>query len=468
MKIEINKKLRVITVVAVFLISACGKDFLDLNPHQSIALDQAIQTIDDYQAAVYGTYSALQSADYYGRYFVLVPDVMSDDVKQNAQANRARDFSDYQATALDGIATGMWEIMYDAINRANLVINAEVELAAAVQDQKDEFIGEAHTLRALAHFDLVRMFAQHYGYTEDNSHPGVAIVTSFDQNARPERSSVSEVYQQIVDDLMAAIPLLKVDPGSASRFSAEGAKALLARVMLYMGNYQLAGQMASEVINSGKYSLVPTDQYVASWNQGLSSESIFEVVFRADDDNGSDALGRMYLPEGYGDYLPAADLLDLIPEGDVRKGLFKTDATIGGVYGNLRVNKYPNAQNQNNTPVLRLSEMYLIRAEARAILGDEAGAREDVTTIRQRGLPSASAVTASGQALLDEIAKEKRIEMMFEGQRLWELMRHKENLVRSDCTNLVCEVDYPDNRFVAPIPQAELDANENMAQNPGY
>ncbi|MCB9270165.1 MAG: RagB/SusD family nutrient uptake outer membrane protein [Lewinellaceae bacterium] len=217
---------------------------------------------------------------------------MSDDVKQNAQANRARDFSDYQATALDGIALGMWGIMYDVINRANVVINADVEVTSAVQDQKDEYVGEAYALRALAHFDLVRMFAQHYGFTADNSHPGVAVVTVFDQNSKPVRNTVAEVYQQIVSDLQTAIPLLKVEPPSAGRISKEAAQALLARVALYMGNFQMADQMASAVIRSGNYSLVSTDQYVASWGQGLSSESIFEVIFRQDDDNGSDALGR--------------------------------------------------------------------------------------------------------------------------------------------------------------------------------
>ena len=468
MKKNINKYARIFSLLLIFFATSCGKDFLDLNPYQSVALGDAIKEIDDYKAAVYGIYSGLQSSNYYGRYFVLVPDVMSDDVKQNAQANRARDFSDYQATALDGIALGMWGIMYDVINRANVVINAEVEVTPAVQDQKDEYVGEAYALRALAHFDLVRMFAQHYGFTSDNSHPGVAVVTVFDQNSKPVRNTVAEVYQQIISDLQTAIPLLKIEPPSAGRISKEAAQALLARVALYMGNFQMAEQMASAVISSGNYSLVSTDQYVDSWSQGLSSESIFEVIFRQDDDNGSDALGRMYIPEGYGDYLPSAALLSAIPEGDVRGQLFKTDETIGGVYGNLRVNKYPNTQYQNNTPVLRLSEMYLIRAEARAMLGDETGAQADVTTIRQRGLPSAEAVTATGQTLLDEIEKEKRIELMFEGQRLWELMRHKQSLVRTDCTNLVCDVAYPNNRFVAPIPQAELDANANMNQNPGY
>lgn len=457
-----------VLVFSLLVVSSCQEDFLDLQPHQSINLDNAITSIDGYKSAVFGVYSALQSANYYGRYFVLVPDVMSDDLKQNAQANRARDFSDFQSTSLDAIASGMWNSIYNGILRTNVIINANAQLPDAVKNQQDQYIGEAYTLRALGHFDLVRMFAQHYGFTAGNDHPGVPISLSFDPDARPSRSTVAQVYAQVVSDLETAIPLLKVRPTNGSRISQEAAKALLARVNLYMGNYAKVDQLATEVIDSKKYTLLSNAAYVDSWNKGLSSESIFNLVYSTADDNGSDALGRMFVVEGYGDYLPSADLLDIIPDGDVRKSLFKTDSKLSGVYGTLRVNKYPNPAVQNNSQVIRLSEMYLIRAEARARLGNEDGARADLDLIRMRGLPSAAAVTATGQELIDEILKEKRIELMFEGHRLWDLMRVKKNIVRNNCTNSVCEVIYPNPRVIAPIPQSEIDANENVTQNPDY
>ncbi len=453
----------------MLVFSSCGEDFLEIDPFQSVTLDGAIQTLDDYRAAVNGIYDGMQSSNYYGRYSILVPDVMSDDVKQNAQANRARDFSDYNANALDGIANGMFNSIYNVINRANLVINTETDLPAAVQAQKNQFVGQAYALRGLAYFDAVRLYAQHYGFTNDNSHPGVPIVLEFDQNNRPPRNTVAEVYAQILSDLNEGVKLMQSPSTDKARMSQEAAKAILARVHLYMGNWAEAEQNATDVINSNRFSLMTTDAYVASWDEQFSSESVFSIVFRQDDGNGADALGRMYLVDGYGDYLPSEDVLSLIPEGDVRNGVFKEDENLGGGdLGTLRVNKYPNPAVQNSTPVVRLSEMYLIRAEARAMQNKEADAQADVTVIRQRGLPTADAVTATGDALLDEIETEKRIELMFEGHRLWELMRKKKGVSRNNCTNIICEIPYPNDRFILPIPQREIDANANIAQNPGY
>lgn len=459
--------IKLLTLVSILTLFSCSDEFLELKPHQSVALETAIESLEDYQAAVFGTYSGLQSSNYYGRYFVLVPDVMSDNVKQNSQANRAQLFSDFATNANDGIASGMWNTMYNTIARANTVINAEAEIADAVRDQQDQFIGEAYAIRALAHFDLVRMFAQHYGYTAGNDHEGVPVVTVFDKDARPRRNTVAEVYTQVVADFQEAISLLNDDPGS-TRISKEAAQALLARVYLYMGNYPEAASLATQVIESGAYSLTSTADYVSDWESGSVSEALFEIAFSEVDNNGSDALGRMYIVEGYGDYLPAGDLLDLIPEGDVRLGLFKEDENLSGEYGTVRVNKFPDPSVQDNTPVIRLSEVYLIRAEALARTGDDAGAQADLDVIRMRALPEAAATTATGDELVDAILTERRIELMFEGQRLWDLMRTQQGVMRVNCTNQTCEVTYPDDRFVSPIPQAELDANENMTQNPGY
>lgn len=456
------------SIAFILAFSSCSEEFLEIDPFQSVSLDGAIQTLDDYKAAVNGIYDQMQSSNYYGRYFILVPDVMSDDVKQNAQANRARDFSDYVANSLDGIANGMFNDIYTAINRANVIINADPEIPAAIEDDVNQLIGQAYALRGLAYFDAVRAFGQHYGFTSDNSHPGVPIVLEFDQNNRPARNTVAEVYAQVLSDLGEGIKLMQQSSTDKGRMTKEAAQAILARVHLYMGNWAQAEQNATDVINSTRFTLVGTDEYAASWEDGFSSESILSIVFRQDDDNGADALGRMYLVDGYGDYLPSQDVIDLIPEGDARLGVFKADPNLSGDLGSVRVNKYPNPAVQNNTPIVRLSEMYLIRAEARAMQNNEAGAQADVTVIRQRGLPTAAAVTASGDALLDEIENERRIELMFEGHRLWDLMRKKKGVFRTNCTNLICEIPYPNPRFILPIPQREIDANANMSQNPDY
>jgi len=369
------------------------------------------------------------------------------------------------------VAEEFWAEIYEAINMANQIINAPFKPAPAVQDEYNQIIGEAYAVRALAHFDLVRLFAQHYTFTAGASHLGVPIVTKFDIASNPARNTVAEVYAQVISDFNEAISLMTMDSGNSGRFSKDAAQALLSRVYLYMEDFVNAETLASAVINSGKYALVDSADYATMFCPGLSSEAILEVINIQVDRYAFDHVGYMYQKIGYGDYLPSKDLLNLIDDNDVRKTTFVLDEELVGQYGDYRVNKFPSEGEDNGTdniPVIRLSEVYLNRAEARAKLGNDAGAQADLNMIRQRGLPTAPAITVTGQALLEDIAIERRVELCFEGHRIFDITRHKQNLVRVDCTAPVCTVNYPDDRFILPIPLVEMDVNPNMVQNPGY
>ncbi|MDH5591062.1 MAG: RagB/SusD family nutrient uptake outer membrane protein, partial [Gemmatimonadota bacterium] len=243
---------------------------------------------------------------------------------------------------------------------------------------------------------------------------------------------------------------------------------LLSRVYLYMEDWGNAEAMATTVINSGKYSLVTGQAYLDQFVSGGSNEAIFEIQNTDTDNFGSDALGGMYRASGYGDYLPARDLLNLIDPADLRMQMFVVDPLLTGIYASHRVNKWPTRSNTDNIPVIRLSEVYLNRAEARARSGDDPGAQADLNLIRQRGLASAPAVTATGQALLDEIALERRVELSYEGHRIHDLMRNKMDINRVDVTGDVAFMAYPCNFCILPIPQAETDTNPNITQNAGY
>ncbi len=464
---------KLLILAFVFGLSSCGDDFLDLSPSNALPFDTAIQTVNDLEAAVNGVYSQLQHNNWYGRYFVLLPDIMSDDVKQNSQANRGRVWAEFTGTINDvqNIPTNTWSTIYTGINRANLVINANIEVPAAVQANANQLIGEAYALRALGHFDLVRMFAQHYGFTAGGSHPGVPVITEFDQDAEPARNSVAEVYAQVKADLTQAISLMTINRG-LGRFSKNAAKALLARVNYYQGDLATAAALATEVINSGDFSMTASDNYLSQWADiGYSPDAILDVSQTPLDNIGSDALGGMYNASGYGDYLPSLDLVDVIDDADLRKQLFVVDSKIGGgIFGDLRQAKYPSNKGEDNTPVIRLPEMYLIRAQARATAGDSAGAITDLMTVRRRAWADAPDVTATGAALLAEIAKEKRIELMFEGHRLFELTNAKQGVTRVNCTAPAgsCVINYPNDFFILPIPIEEINTNPSMTQNPGY
>lgn len=473
MKKNINIILINFALILMLTVVSCKKEFLELNPAQSVSNEQAFLTLEDYKSSVAALYNGISSANHYGRYFILTPDVMADDVKQNSQANRAREYADYVAVADHFIATGMWSTMYATINSANAVINSDVGVPASVQSQKDHLVGEAHAIRGQIYFDLVRSYAQHYTFTAGATHPGVPIVLVFDINAKPSRNTVKEVYDHIISDMTKAISLLSETSrnGRTSLLTKTAVKALLARVYLYKEDFDNAIQMANDVIGSNKYSLVSNANYYTNiWVNNYSSESIFEIANTANDNRGSDALGGMYNIAGYGDYLPSNDLFNVIPATDVRRSIFVLDAVLSGAYAPYRMAKYPSNQGLNNTKVMRLSEIYLIRAEANARKSspNAASAQADVTLIRKRGELAAANVTATGTALVDEVMLERRKELCFEGQRLWDLMRLKKSIVRTNCTSAICNIPYPNNRVILPISQDDINANPNMVQNQGY
>jgi hypothetical protein len=457
-------------VPALMIGSSCTD--LALEPHASVSNDAYFQTVDDFTAAVIGAYDIMTTAGYYGRSIHLMSDILGEDVKQNGSANRYQEFADFEGQVVTGhdYETDLWEDGYDAINRVNMIImNAEgFEPPPALTGEFDQLLGEAYAIRGLAHFDMVKMYAQHYTFTADASHPGVPIVLEPDINALPARNTVAEVYAQAISDLNMGISLMTDTRDGPFMFSDEAAQAILSRVYLYMEDWANAEAMATAVINSGKYTLLPGAALVDIFATGGTTEAIFEIPMFSGDTRGSDHLGGMYLRSGYGDYLPAKDLLDLIDPDDIRQGWFVVDPALVGIYAAHRVHKWPTEQNWDNIPVIRLAEMYLNRAEARAKTGQTAGAQADLNMIRQRSLPTAPAVTATGAALLAEIAIERRIELGYEGHRIHDLMRHKQGFVRNDCTGDVCSMTYPCQFCILPIPQPETDTNENMVQNAGY
>src|SRR5690606_16847683 len=123
--------------------------------------------------------------------------------------NRVKDYAEYDVNVTDGNAASLWTLMYSTINAINFIINAEVNVPEAVQAEQDHLVGEAYALRGLVYFDMVRLFAQHYGYTPDASHAGVPITLSFDPVRKPSRNSVKEVYDQAISDLNTALGMMR-------------------------------------------------------------------------------------------------------------------------------------------------------------------------------------------------------------------------------------------------------------------
>lgn len=477
----------IIILMVVVFTTACTESFLEREPKSELNTEGALSRIQDMEVAVAGAYNALQSSSYYGRNFVVTGDVTSDNVKVSP-TNSGRFLTEYQYSSISTSANprDLWTICYDLINRANnVIVNIDIVEDGTV-DEVNQLLGEAIALRALAHFDLVRYFAQPYNLNDNSiaegangagGHLGVPYMF-VPEVGKPLRETVAQNYQHIISDLRKATSLMTVqsEPIYMSPLAAE---ALLARAYLYSENWDSAAYFASKVISSGAYSLVSNGNYVSMWLEENSPETIFEVKFRADDYNQTDALGYIFLESGYGDLVATQDLLDLFEVGDVRgtgkDGSLSADNKDNGLFysvnGLLFINKYPGRDGTgglDNSKVIRLAEMYLIRAEARNKLGDDTGARADVDIIRQRANPTASPVAGAGSSLLDQILLEKRLELAFEGHRYFDLIRNKKSIVRNDHLLVNGTTSYPNSRFCFPIPQVEIDANENMIQNPAY
>lgn len=473
---NIRKIFVVLFISTGLLLHGCSDSFLDLEPQTSLSTDMAIGNISDARVALTGIYDGMQStASYYARDFVVIPDVSSDDVKISPlNSGRFLTHFNYSMIPSDGFLTGFWNRAWNTIDRANNIINKIDNIEDGTQADRDQILGEALTLRALAHFDLARIFAQPYSW--DANAPAIPYMAE-SAIGNPSRATNQEVYGNVVNDLTTAIPLM-TQSRTAAYVSNNVAKALLARVYLYMENFDQAAQRAIEVINSGAYTLVSNENYIASWSQEFTSESIFSLVMLNIDYSATDALGYIYVERGYGDLLPTDDIISLLlnaggtePGDDARHDAFLIyEAGKDDWY----INKFPGRGGQtglDNTPILRLSEMYLIAAEAlvRRANPDEAQARNYLNAIVQRGNPNAAEITLSGAALRERIYLEKRIEFAFEGHRSFDIKRRKEDLIRgADCTADQCFIPHGDNKLVYPIPQREMDANPNMVQNPGY
>lgn len=461
------KVLSLVAGLAVF--ASCSKDNLDLAPTTAVNWDVALSSENDLKNALNGAYAGFRDVDLYGRTVPVIGDVMGDNAYQHTtNTNRYTLFNAYTFNVTDGNVLGLWTSSYNVILRANNIINSKVDTTgnATVKSLK----GQAYAIRALSYFTLVRYFAR--PYTDNPNGLGVPIVTAFDPEAKPGRAKVSEVYSLILSDLTKAYNMTTNTAGS-STFGKYSARGLQAKVYLTMGDYENAKTAALDVINNSNFKVVDSAGYVKYWEDPAVRTDRLETLFEVSSDDVNnlafDALSYLYSQRGnYGDFLVTTELNQKFAATDVRKGVFPV-ATRGGA-SVISINKYPAISgDRSDTKVLRMSEMYLIAAEAFFKLGDETNARTYLNYIRtRRGL---AATTATGDALFEEIIDERRRELALEGDRYMDLQRLKRDVVRG--TNYPAaarSIPYSNFRRILPIPQSEIDANPILKeqQNPGY
>jgi len=455
---------------AAVLLQACTSK-LDVKPSNSLEQGEALSDLPGIQSALAGTYDLLQKTEYYGRNYWVMTEVSGDNVYIAAKnSNRFISSFKREYNVQDADVEDFWKAAYKAILGANNIINS-VDAVTGDQEAKNIAKGEALFIRALGYSDLVNMFAKPYRNT-NGSQPGVPVNLKFAVTQTP-RSSVADVYTQIIADLTESKKLL-VNVGAETKFHASqyAASALLARVYLAKGDDQKAIDEATSVINAG-FTLTAPAGIASFYSTAGTPEEIFTLRFTGNaEDLGSDNIGQMYLKPGYGDIRVSPDLSATFVAADKRNaliGVFSDGST--GEKTNLKFASQDGIAGMHSPKLLRLAEMYLIRAEAYAHLNQGTKAIADLNTLRvQRGLPQLSGV--ADKDVLDNVLAESRKEFMFEGHRYFDLMRNGKDVVRNFCHNLLeinapCTIAAGSPITLCPIPQVELNTNP-IEQNAGY
>lgn len=490
-------------------LSSCVNDWLDVAPSDGTDADAALTSSSDLDAARTGMYKALKGnsslVDYYGQQFFVYGDVHAgDDYQYNnlGGSNRASFYYDmnYQTasefTSSTSSSNVAWKSPYIVIGRANRIIAAAeggaLSDAAEAKATIDQYAAEAKVLRALAHFDLVRIYGK--PYTEDQGASlGVPLVTGvLESNAKPARSTVAEVYTQVVKDLTEAISsnalATETKPGYVSVW---GAKAILSRVYLNMGDYANALSVAEDIIKNSGAALWTRDQYFKAWDASTPNES--EFLFRLNvagstDNNDLNGIGNLQQRDGYKEMVATKKFVDMLTSDpkDVRNDMFlpaKAEKEVA-VYGTNKVflNKLRgqggNLRNVTIVPIIRLSEVYLTAAECAFRNNDKTKAVEYLNDLVKNRTTTVASLATVDNITLDRILIERRKELIGEGQRYFDALRNNETITRYTSEadkgwhkTLSKEAQSFNRDYfkaIAAIPQAEINANPNIKQNTGY
>ena len=453
MKLTLNYIASLLIALILFF-SSCRK-FLTVQPVDSVSDQVTIVDAASAQTAVRGAYRSLASDNYYGSLFQTFGYLPGDNVQWTGSQSIIQQFISHSISADNGNLESVWSGIYATINIANHVITKvpQVNDATLTTALRDQLTGEGYFIRALSYFDLARTWG------------GVPVTTSPTTSPTSKdsikRSTVAQVYAQVLSDLNAADSLLPL-PASPNpvRANKETVWALKARYYLYQQNWALAESYASQVIADTKnYSLLnPYPSFFQPASAVATKESVFELSYSTTYTNGHRGYWQPPANGGTRQWAPNDAFVALVNNpliGGNRSALVaKTSA--GLWYGNL----YYRSPATDPAYVIRIAELYLIRAEARAQQNKLSDALTDLNAIRTRaGLGASTAVSQSD--ILLAIENERRIEFALEPHRWFDLVRTGRAAAVLGVTDA--------NKYVFPLPVIEVGLGKgNLPQNPGY
>ncbi len=441
----------------------------DVVPTNKLDAGDAIKNITDARNALNGVYSIMQDEEYYGANYIVYGDLKGVDVRSWDITKRDNAFYRYTETT-DASSTGMWTIPYSCLVSANNALDNIAKLnieTPADQAKVDEIVANLLAVRGMVHFDLLKMYSRIPTAVTGALSEQMGVVLAdhvISKDEQPARASLDKSYEFVVKDLEDALAKMPENANTQGWFNTQSIKALLARVNLYMGNYQQAFDYATQVIDSKKYSLLTSGEYVNSWKSNIiNSEAIFTLINTEEDNPSREGVGYLWSATGYNTMAVTKSMIDMLraDANDVRNQV---------VADNGLLYKYHN-EAYNNLYLIRLSEMYFIAAEASFLKGDASsvarGYINEVLAIRTNSATS----LADADISLDRIILEKRKEFVGEGHCFFDLIRNKKSVERVGADHLVGtprNIAFDAFNIVQPIPRIELDANRNIVQNPGY
>lgn len=461
------KKTFLYTALALCLtvLTACN-DFLTVEQKGKTTIPSFLSDPRGLHSGLVGAYQ--KYFNQYDNHFLKYPEVAG--ITANLSLTTGSDMTDqYNFVPNPVSGTTSYYIWYNlsiALANANNIIQYAPDVAKKYPEKAtycENQRAQALFLRAMCHFDLVRVFAQPYNYTTDASHLGVPVLTRTPgPNDNHSRNTVREVYNQILSDLKEAAGILNDHIATDYHYaSLQAVHAMLSRVYLYMEDWQQAYDYAVKAI--ANQPLADGNALIEMY-QDLNKQG--EAIFRLSGQNRTGMQKAFYNTE----CVPTDQLLALFDGADVRLKLLKEA-------GKPKCLKYsalviPDKKDNHEDPILfRLSEMYLTAAEAAWHLNKFEDARLYTSGIVKRAVGEANAAARltnyTDATLINMIREERQKELCFEGHSLFDITRWKQNLVRdANSSSSVKELKYPSDLFILPIPQYELDANDKMLPNP--
>lgn len=467
------KKTIISALACSALLIGCSKD-LDQNPSTSLRRNVAITNPDLLQTATRGVYSTLVSRWGYAGDIAIYADGKGGDIKPiEAAYNHFIPVIGLLTTEDSGVSAGAFRVFAQTAARVNLIFeDLNIPEASLTATDKDA-LGQLYALRGLSHFEFARLFCQLPAIAKDLDAPnsgGIILTEVYPANHKFGRATLRESYTQAIADLTKALETIKKDRTEGSTLlNYWSVAALLSRVYLYNLDYDNAYKWAREVIENSPYSLYSRENYLAAWRKVGTEESLFEVAV-TDKTIPSNTLGVYTDPEGFveGALAPAfaQHLLDQV--GDIRSELvepvYKKGVLKGHTLRKYRGREGSSNTNVNNFKVIRLSEVYLIAAEALLRGATQTGGKSAVDYYNDLRSNRIEGYTPATDVTLEDILAERRLELFHEGHRLFDLVRYKKDVYNPFTEGTY---KYDDPKLLIDFPRRELNISlGKLVQNP--